>query len=45
MIVTRGYGANQLIITRGYGLSAAIWYEIINLISAISRVVNLRSRM
>jgi hypothetical protein len=45
-IVTRGFGANQMIVTRGYGTSAIVEVvrrEVVRLVSYITRVLRLES--
>ena len=45
MIVTRGFGDNNLIVTRGYGVAAVVekFFENVELLSTITREINLWS--
>lgn len=43
MIITKGYGDNQMIITKGYGTSK-IMREVIRLTSTINQVIAVESK-
>jgi len=44
-IITRGFGYNQTIVTRGYGFIGVFIGEIIDLVSYIALVFNLKSKV
>lgn len=45
MIITKGFGLNQMIITKGYSTSERVIREVLRLVSPITKILGVISRI